>query len=526
MSTNLPPRRTPPPDESVPESADPEKQQYSLDEMMKALREKERQKDEKGEMVTRSDGTLARKVKRRHRRTNQPGKATPEATRKRIMVRVVIASLVILVLLLTGVFLVVHQNSKGYREGLEEKVADWTGAEVTLGGLKRLPWSCSINSARFSWGSDFFVKDLEIRKVTGDVGMASFFGVRPGGLQLGGRSGKMTLQTPMGKWDGIALQDEDEFPFDFSQYYCEALDVNFGDNSPLALFDASVILSYEGLEGYQVALDEGTMKIKGWDAFPVSSGLIRFKDGQMEVRHISLQQKTGDSLIVGSSLDLSGTVPLRPGARAKLEISSKDFPLGVLIGQRLSRFIEGSLIKSEGEVSFTVGTDQIEEIRISFEGKKARMRGLPFLMGLESLFPDQGFDLLEFDEGVSKAPLTGTLRSRPEGIALEDLEFAGRKGQFQMEGGMVIGSDDRLRGEFDVAMNRVYFSGHPKLKNSPLLANSQDGYVRFRFTIGGTLKKPTDTFMQEIGLSTMTNPLGLDRKIEKDIWDDLQKEEE
>lgn len=525
MSTNLPPRRTSPADESDLEATGPEKDQYSLDEMMKALREKERQKEEKGEMVTRSDGTLARKVKRRYRRSKQPGKVTPESIRKRIVIRIVIGSLVLLALALVGVFMVVHQNSKGHRESLEAEVAEWTGAdEVKLGRLKRLPWSCSIDSARFNWGRNFFVKDLEVRKVVGDVDWPSFFGARPGGPQLGGRSGKMTLQTPSGAWEGMELKDEEDFPFGFSQYYCEALDVRFGENGPVELQDVSVTLSHEGGEGYQVTMDEGLLKFRGWNSFPIYSGLIRFKDGVMNVKRISLEQKDADSLSFGSNLDLSGIIPLKYGARSKLKISSKDFPLGVLVGKRLARFVEGSLIKSEGEAIFTVGVDQFEELQISFEGTKARLKGLPFLMSLESLFPDQGFDLLEFDEGTTKASLAGTVTARPEGVALENLQLSGRKGQFQLEGGLVIGDDGRLRGVFKVAMNRVYFTGHPKLRNSPLLANSGDGYVRFEFRVGGTMNRPTDNFLEAIGLNNAAGPLGPGPKVKKDIWDDLLKE--
>lgn len=522
MSTNLPPRRVSAGDEDGPESSGPLKDQYSLDEMMRALRDKEREKEEKGEVVTRADGTVARKIKRRHRRSKQPGKETPEMARKKIIVRVVLVALLVLILLLTGLFLIIHQNSKGYREGLEEMAANWTGAEeVSLGGLKRLPGSCTINAARFSWLGDSFIKDLQVNKVTGEVGFAAFFGARPGGPQLGGRSGKMTLQNPSSAWEGIALQDEDEFPFRFSQYFCEALDVRFGERGPVALKDASVILSYEGLEGYQVTIDEGILQLAGWNDFPISSALLRFREGEIDIRRISLEQTRSDGVTLGGGLDLRGKFPLKPGAQARLELETEDFPLELLVGKRLSRFIQGSLIKSEGEVGFTVGADELDEVRVDFEGKRARMDGLPFLMNLDSLFPDQGFDVLEFEEGVSKASLSGTLRVRPEGMALENLELAGRKGQLQFEGGLIIGNDDRLEGVFDVTMNRVYLTSHPKLKNSPLLAESSDGYVRFRFRVGGTLRKPTDTFLEVIGLDSAVLPGEAKEGNAEDLWDRL-----
>jgi hypothetical protein len=106
-------------------------------------------------------------------------------------------------------------------------------------------------------------------------------------------------------------------------------------------------------------------------------------------------------------------------------------------------------------------------------------------------------------------------------MALENLELAGRKGQLQFEGGLIIGNDDRLEGVFDVTMNRVYLTSHPKLKHSPLLAESSDGYVRFRFRVGGSLRKPTDTFLEAIGLDSAVLPGEAKEGNAEDLWDRL-----
>jgi hypothetical protein len=494
--------------------------------MMKALRDKEREKEEAGEVVTRADGSLARKVKRRRRRTEQPNKASPERERKRLMVKIVAGAVFVLLLFLAGLFLLIYQNSKGYREKMEQKVADWTGAEVELGGLKRTPFSCQINQARFAWGESSYIRDLQVRKVVGDVGFSSFLGARPGGLRLGGASGQMTLQTPSGGWEGIALRDEEEFPFGFDQYFCDALNVTFGDGALARLKNAGVILSYEGEEGYQVTIDEGFLAFKGWEDFEVSNALLRFKEGVVEVKNLSLEHSQKNAMSFGSQLDLQGTVRLKEGEQARLDLTTDRFPLGVLVGKQLSRFITGSVISSEGSVAFTVGQGDFDEIEVKFEGDSARMSTLPFVDNLAALFPERGFEVLEFTEGISRAPLTGTLRVRPSGMALEGLRMA--KQGLRLEGDMIVGVDGRIRGRFKMALNRFFFSSHPKLKDSPLLAGTEDtGFVVLEFPVGGTVRDPRDGFLGAVDPDSriMVQPRNIEQE-RKEIWDELLQSDE
>ena len=93
MSSPLPPRSNQPKAESAnsPVSSDAEKDSYTLDEMMKALRDGERERESTSEVVTRSDGSVVHRVKRRKRRSDQPEKtkserATPEKKKKRFLI--------------------------------------------------------------------------------------------------------------------------------------------------------------------------------------------------------------------------------------------------------------------------------------------------------------------------------------------------------------------------------------------------------------------------------------------------------
>ena len=503
MNSNLPPRSLPPERERESLSPEEKKEQYNLDEIMKALRDKEREKEERGEVVTRADGTIARKVKRRHRRSEQPQKVdAPQKERKRLLFKVVIAATLMLALCLSGLFLILMQNSKGHREKLEQQASGWTGAKVEFKGLKRMPFSCTMQEAIFEWDQSSMVKSLKLRKVSGDVQFRNYLGLRPSGVQIGGMTGEMVVGLPFGKSESDQSLAEADFPFDFDQYFCESLDVSFGQTAPIGFAGAGVSFGYIGEEGYQMTLDQGSFQLNGWNDFPIANGLMRIKEGVLNVKALSLEHPTAEGTILASVLDLSGKVPLKRGEKAILEIKTEEFPLEVLLGKRLALFFSGTTIASTGKVFFTVGNDYIDEIKVDFTATKAKMARLPFLANLHTLFPEHNLDLLEFSEGISKAPIMGTLRLRPEGVAIEGLEMA-LKGKVKLRGSMVIGKSGAIGGGFDLWINRFFLSSQPRFKNSPLIVGAEaTGFVKVNFKVKGTIEEPDDTFLEAIGIDS------------------------
>lgn len=528
MSTNIPPRSRLP--ESHPESASsgPEKEQYSLDEMMKALRNKEREKEAQGEVVTRSDGSVARKVKRRRRRSEQPDQVTPEGEKKRLLVKVVIGATLILFLFLAVLFLILKQNSKGHRDHLAQQASDWSGAEVELKGLKRMPFSVSIKEGNFEWDESFYVRKLSLNNIKGDVRFLNYLGARPSGLQLGGGKGQLILAMPAAaRGESGGPLDEEDFPFDFDQYFCDSLDVLFGNDAAIGFSDVGAIFSYVGGDGYQVTLEEGSFRVDGWEEFPVSKAIMRFKDGVLSLKPLSLKHPIEDGTKLASDLELSGEILLEDGKESTLDITTEKFPMGSLIGKQLSRFFSGSVVSSTGKVHFKVGDDYFDEVVIDIKANSAKINRLPFLANLHALFPEHNLDNLEFHEGITNSPITGTVRVKRGGVALENFELS-EKGKISLKGSLGVANDGRIGGQIKIFINRFYLSSQDRFKSSPHLVGSDTtGLVSFSFDVGGTVEQPTDTFLQVIGVDSTSLPIESPADgTGHEIWDKFLKTEE
>jgi hypothetical protein len=193
---------------------------------------------------------------------------------------------------------------------------------------------------------------------------------------------------------------------------------------------------------------------------------------------------------------------MEPGEESELEISTGQFPLDALIGKRLSRFFSGSVVSSSGKVQFTIGNDYFDEVEIDLEASAAKINRLPFLVNLHSLFPSHNLDVLEFHEGISNSPITGKVRVKPEGVALENFQFS-EKGKVSVSGSLLIANDGRIGGRFEISINRFYLSSQERFKGSPHLVGSDTtGVVTFSFDVGGTVDRPTDTFLEMIGVDS------------------------
>lgn len=517
---SIPPAREPSHAESTGE-----KDQYSLDEMMKALREKEKAKEEKGEVVTRSDGSVARKVKRRRRRSDQPEKASPEKEKKNLLFKVIVAACLLFALFLGGFFLLLSHNSKSFNKDLEQAASDWTGAEVSLQGYKRLPFSVNIKSAKFDWPATSYLRELEVQRVDGDANFSSFLGARPGGLQIGGTHGKLITGMPTASGEVGQTFGEDEFPFTFDQYYCQALDVNFGDSTQIGLRGVSASLRHVPNEGGQLTVDQGTFVLEGWKPFPISSGLVRFTEGGVDLKSLSLDSPESDDAMFASSMKISGLIPLASGEKVHLKTSTSQFSLSGLVGKSLSRFFSGAVIESNGDVFYTMGEKELDEIVIRFSADRVKLTSFPFLANLDELFPDRQLEELNFNTGLSGSAITGVLRVRPEGVAIENLEMA-QKGNIRFKGGIIISKEGKIGGKVNLAINRVYLATSELLSNSSLLTGSKDsGFVKLNFRLGGTIAEPDDTFRSEIGMeSALPGFTNEPRGEDEDLWDELLKD--
>lgn len=480
---------------------------FSLDEIMKALREKEREKDEKGEVVTRSDGSVARRVRRRKRRSEQQneGKKKEEYKKKSVVIKAAIGVGSFLFLLMGALFIFVAFNSDSYEEKLELHSGEWVGGEVDILQHKVLPGRMTFDSVNFNWPENSHLVDLQIKAVEGDVRFISLLGARMGGQAIGGKTGTLRVRSPELAGDLITINQPGDFPFEYNRYYCDGLNVNFGTSGQLDLFDLETSMRYFPGEGFRVTMSAGMLSLKGWQKFPIDNGLLKFPQGEVKVETLRLRNPLEERSGSSDSLVLSGVIPTAQGQKAQLDITTSAFPFEVIMGDEMGSFFSGSMrVDSSGLARYTTGNDFLDEVILKFDGDQMTLHRFPLVDNIKKLIFNNIDQELLFDGDVK-----GVYRWTPRGVALENLVMSNKR--LRVEGNMVIGSNDRIRGQLTMWISMGYINGNPRLENHPAFKRRSDdrGYAIIEIELGGTTTLPSDSFLMTTGLNASHSRSGV-----------------
>lgn len=512
-----------PPEQAPPAEGTQAAENVTLDEMMRKLRENERQKDETGEMVTRSDGSTARRVRRRKRRSEQKEKKDKaETSKKSLLIRAALIVGLFLFLLMAGLFILVAFNSDSYEEKLEKRASEWVGAEVDLTAHKVLPGNITAEKMTFAWPENSHVSSLTLNKIEGGINFRSLLGARLGGQYYGGRNGTLVLNSPATPGDLMAELSPSDYPFDFSRYYCDLLDVQFGDSGQLALKGAEVSLRHFANEGFRVTVSGGGFHLKGWQDFEIHSALLRFPDGEVSIDQLRLKNPLDPAHGGVGALTIKGGIPLTQGEQAQLDLEMTDFPMSVLSGTDMGSFFTGKVrANKDGVAMYTAGNDSLDSLVLPFKGDDFSFKRFPMVENLKKIIFEDAEEELAFDTDIS-----GVFRWSPRGSSIEKLEMANKN--IRMEGGLVVSSAGKIRGKLTLWISMGFINDKPKFRNHPAFSRrggEGNGYAIIDVQLMGTTKLPDDDFALTIGHSSINGESNQDAgKSAEDLWKQLENE--
>ncbi|MDA7881096.1 hypothetical protein N9A94_02200 [Akkermansiaceae bacterium] len=465
--------------------------------MMKALREGEREREATGEVVTRADGSVVRKVKRRKRRTDQPegAKDKPAKKKKRLLWKLVVGVSLVLFAVLGSLFTLVGYNSKAYREKCEERASSWTGSEVKLNGLKLMPGSVSMTDATFQWPKTSYLRDLNLRRVTGHADITSFLWARLGGRELGGKVGVLNFQLP-GEQGSVGQNlDEPDFPFGFQGYYCDALDIYFGKESPFSVKGTDSSFRYINGAGFRLTLDQGMLSLDGWEDLPINNGVFKFSPDQVNMETLILGEPGAGGVGGSSTIKLSGLIPLAAGEKIQMDLVSSRFAMEHLFGEQMGKLASGQAGQVEGKVNYTMGKSTYDDVSFTFAAPEFRLHKFPFLINLDKMFPQEVYSEIVFDNEIS-----GTFRKDSRGVMIENLRMS-QKDILILRGNILISNSGRIVGTMSLSINNGLITSHPKVQNLPAFAGKgKNAFHKIQFELGGTLEEPNDNFSSVTGL--------------------------
>ncbi|MEY5013027.1 MAG: hypothetical protein RLY69_742, partial [Verrucomicrobiota bacterium] len=152
--------------------------QYSFDEIMERLKSSRRGElgPEDGELVTRADGTQAIRVRTRKRRSHQPHREERLKKRRRRVIQISAALILMLVFTLFLGTVLIYANSGFFRASLNAKIQSATGAYVKLEQFRMNPKSAKAELLELEWSESESVKKILARGLDAKVAARSYLG--------------------------------------------------------------------------------------------------------------------------------------------------------------------------------------------------------------------------------------------------------------------------------------------------------------------------------------------------------------
>ena len=503
---------------------DSEKDNYTIDEMMRRL---SRRQETEPELVTREDGSQALKFKRRKRRTDQSAKKETK-----LKTRIHILQIAGTVLLLTIVCLVVgvgvlYVNSAGYRDSLTSKLEISSGAEVEMQQFRMNPVSANTRSMNLLWPAGSVLDKMDVYGVTAKISPSLCIGKTFGGDEVVADSGKLFLKvSDPSKPLRYVLRPEGGLPVKFSRYSMPFLDINFGGFGAITKTEVSL---YPGTVAGQaeIRLSGGVLQFAGWPSMTLDRSYILIKNSEFKIQNMRFQMPVADQQSRAGYIDFAGTLsPIGATATNTLSAKLENFPLSHLIGNDLGRFFVGRIDSPETPdsnfLSFDINSPEDARLELTVtktSDSQVDMSGFKFLQLLAIAFSDRWYEFPIFDEDVAMVVKRMGQNTEISAINLE------KQGRMVVRGNISNGEGGAIKGKLRIGIpeTTVLASGDKKL--AKMFGQVREGYRWLDLDISGTGAVPEDDFWTIYKDTSSEESSTSDQETLKDSFDDLIKGE-
>lgn len=502
-------------------SNEPDK--YTIDEMLDRLKAHDGS-DNQPQLVMRSDGSQAIKVRKRKRRTNQA--VNKETKRNRRFQIVQIAGFVVLLFLLglaAGIG-ILYSNSAGFRESLVAKLEAYSGAKVNMEQFRMNPVVANASSATLDWPAGNGLETLELRSVIAKISPSSFMGKTFGGEEIVASSGKLVLKAPdAAKPARHAPRPDGGLLVKFSRYSVPSLDVSFGIGGSLANTEASLFPST--VSGHaEIRLRGGLLQFADWPPLSLDRSYIKVRNSEFQIQSMRFEvSEAGNRRASGGSIDFSGTLrPLVSEGPHTLSAKLESFPLPHLIGADLGRFILGRVDSSEIPDSNFLNFDlespetaMLEMTVTSSVNSKIDLAGFKFLQMLAVAFDDRWYEFPNFEDDIAMV-----VKRSGGKVEVTDLNLVSR-GRMAVRGSISNGEAGRIAGKLRIGIPETTLAASKDKKLVGIFGQVREGYRWLELEIGGTGAAPEDNFRTIYMDSSSGGVSSPDQKTPQDSFEDL-----
>ena len=488
-------------------AAPSEPEKYSIDEMMDRLKVGPSETPEDGELVTRSDGSQAIRVRKRKRRSSQPHKEVRHRTRRARIVQVSAALILLFIAALIIGGAIIYANSSPFRQGLVRKIEQVSGATIELQQFRMNPKTANAGNLSLAWPAGNVLKSLSLRGPSAEISPASFLGKSMTGEEVLFGFGALALQVPS---PGQALRNfpapTGESPIRFNRYRISRLDASLGNPAAplIMLTQTEASLSPETVSGRpQLSLYQGALAIDGWPKLRLDRALIEFRGTEADIIGLRVLHETENR----GALEFSGTVaPYQPDQPSTLAVKLDAFELSGIIGPALGRLFSGRIdslpVADSNYLAFLPVEKTSPSLDVSFRvspTSKIEVQGFPFLFGLsQTLGEDPWFVHPVFEDNA-----VGVIHRQGGIVTLRDLQMES-KDRMALRGEISVAANQTVSGNLQVGLAEAMIAAAPTSRLNSMFGPPKEGFRWLTLKLSGPVADPLDNFKELFSAAPVT----------------------
>lgn len=470
-----------------------DKENYTIDEMMGRLKQRP---ESEPELVTRSDGSQALKVRKRKRRTDQSGKKETSVIKRSQVIQIAAVVVVLMLLLIVMGVGILYVNSASYRDSLTAKLGVSSGAKVDIKQFRMNPLAAHASGSTLDWPAGNVLEKLEIGSVSAKISPATFVGSKFSGEEIVAANGKLFLKSsdpsePL----RVAPAPEGDLPVKFARYAVPSLDIQFGASGGITKTEASLFPGTVAGQA-ELRLSGGVMKLADWPALKLDRSYIKFRDAELNIQSMRFLLPDSERQGLGGYIDFSGSLaPVGDSGTQTLSAKLGDFPLSYLLGGDLGRFFAGKVDSAEipdsNFLSLDLGASEDAKLEMTVTNapeSRVDVSGFRFLQMLALAFNDRWYEFPIFDDDVSMV-----VKRVGQDVDVSDLNLV-KRGRMVVRGSVSNGEGGAIKGKLSVGIpdTTIIASGDKKLAR--MFGPVREGYRWVDLEITGTGALPEDDF--------------------------------
>ena len=473
----------------MPEEPD----RYDLDEMMDRLKGRSgSESPDKGELVTRADGSQAIKVRKRKRRTHQPQR---ERQRRIRMLQLSALLVLVLLLILAAGFLTIYVNTAPFRKQLVQRVAAGTGAQSELQQFRMNPVGANAHGLDMEWPEGNVLESLSLRLLQADVSLFSVLSGSFSGDSLTAQTGKLQLRRPS---EGEARRVESASKAGSAPHFEQCnitnlqVHVQSGQEGNFRLLETEATFKPAAEDQRALLrLNGGDLRAHEWPLLRLNRAYIEFDGELVDVIGASFMHPDDER----GTAELVGEVrPYGSETASSLDFTAESFLLSGLIGNSLGKLVDGRidtdpesgdsrlLLPFDGQNAMSLTTG----FRAS-EDDPFVLANLPALFALSQILGDDWVSKPNFGDQAR-----GRLRREGDLIVLSELEMGVEnrmavRGELRQKAGALSG-----RMQIGISPSTIQMAENRAL--DAMFGDLRDGYRWVAIEIAGSAAAPEDNF--------------------------------